>query len=198
MAAQQARRRAHSDMVCTHRQAYEAVYQPVRNLQTSIHPSIQLLNQPASFSLGASICFRGMWTNSAALRNKGSGNTIVRVILGIPAFQWGPLCLSVHCPVMKTTQLIGLLLCVCVCVCVIVWMKHKNSQSKGQMQAQWHVLLPQKDRRNGINHVYSFNGTINWKTRRFRCICKHANGLGPGNELPTDQQQRFGTSALVD
>lgn len=95
------------------------------------------------------------------LRNKGSGNTIVRVILGIPAFQWGPLCLSVHCPVMKTTQagkkLIGLLLCACMCVWWCGWNikvhspkdKCRPSDMSCSHIKKWMAWI-----------VYSFNGTI--------------------------------------
>lgn len=127
--------------ICTHRRADEAVCQPVRNLQSSVHPtihlSIRLASQPTSRSDPAASTWRhqsqaqhksrGMCTNSAVLRNQGSGNTMVGFILGIPAFHWRPLCLSLHCPVMKIThagtKLIGLLLCVCICACVMVWMK---------------------------------------------------------------------------
>jgi len=60
-----------------------------------------------------------MCTNLATLRNQGSGNTMVRVILGIPTSQWQPLCSLLFGPVLKTAHagknLIGLLLCVCMC-----------------------------------------------------------------------------------
>lgn len=111
--------------ICTHRQADKAICQPVRNLQASIRPTIQSANhsEPAAStwrhqSQAYHKC-RGMCTNSAVLRNQGSGNTMAGFIQGIPAFQWRPLCLSLHCPVMKTThagkKLIGLSLRRCVC-----------------------------------------------------------------------------------
>lgn len=91
---------------------------------------------------------RGMCTNSAALRNQGSGNTMAGFIQGIPAFQWRPLCLSLHCPVMKTThagtKLIGLSLCVFVTVRV----KYKNTQAEGWV---WNC-----DRSNTIRHFCCF------------------------------------------
>lgn len=56
--------------------------------------------------LASTQCYssRSMQSNLAMLWNKGSGNTIVWVILGIPAFQCRPLCLLFFCAVMKTAH----------------------------------------------------------------------------------------------
>lgn len=101
--------------ISTHRQADKAVCQPVRNLQASSYPTSH--SDPAASTWRRHHKSWGMCTNSALLRNQGSRNTMAGFILWILAFQWRPLCLSLHCPVMKTThagkKLIGLTLCVC-------------------------------------------------------------------------------------
>lgn len=74
--------------------------------------------------LASTQCYssRSMCSNLAMLRNKGSGDTMVRVIRGIPAFQWRPLCLLFFCAVMKTVHAGRKLTGPSLCVFVMMWM----------------------------------------------------------------------------
>lgn len=77
----------------------------------------------------------------------------MRVIGGIPAFQWRSLCLSVHGPVMKATLAQSSL--ACCFVCVVVRVKHNISQARGHTRPETCPAV--KEERHNISRFYWHN-----------------------------------------